>query len=142
VRFFIFLTLMLFGTASSADILRDKDAVKQLVAKVMKSIGEGKTEEGLRFTKPYLIIPTSEFNVVLEKLKLQAPVIEQRFGKTIGVEKYKVEEAGESLMLVMYLQKYEKHLMRWKFYFYKTKEGWVLNTFDTDDNIRLMFKNG
>jgi|TARA_Y100000296_G_scaffold30684_1_gene35641 hypothetical protein len=42
-------------------------------------------------------------------------------------------------MLVVYIQKFERHMMRWKFYFYNPGGGWVLNTFNTDDKISLMF---
>ena len=29
--------------------------------------------------------------------------------------------------------------MRWLFYFYRGENGWVLNTFKTDDDLRLLF---
>ena len=100
----------------------------------------GKVESGLKLAKPYLIIPDHEFEGVLNNFRMQAPAIEQRFGKTLGVEFSQVQEVGESLFLVMYIQKFEKHVMRWKFYFFKPNSAWVLNTFNTDDQIQLMFQ--
>ena len=67
-------------------------------------------------------------------------MISQRFGKTISVEVAAVEEVGESLMLVLYLQKFDNHVLRWKFYFYKPRNEWVLNTFTFDDQIHSMFQ--
>jgi hypothetical protein len=29
--------------------------------------------------------------------------------------------------------------MRWSFYFYRGQNGWVLDTFKTDDDIRQLF---
>lgn len=74
-------------------------------------------------------------------MKMTGPAITQRFGKTLSIEAAAIEEVGESLMLVMYLQKFERHVLRWKFYFYKPRQEWVLNTFTFDDQLFSMFKN-
>lgn len=136
------LSTILFSifSVAHADILQDKDAAKQLAKSVMEQVAKGQIESGIKILKPYLIIPEHEFEGMLSTFRMQAPAMEQRFGKTIGTEFIKIEETGDSLMLIMYIQKFEKHLMRWKFYFYKPQDGWVLNTFNTDDNIQMMFK--
>jgi len=133
------LVCLLISVPVSADTLPTKDAAKELVEAVMNEISNGKTSDGLDLMQPYLVIPISEFNVMKNQLAMQAPMIEQRFGKTIGVELADIEEVGDSLMLIMYIQKFDKHLMRWLFYFYKPKDKWILNTFNTDDKIQLMF---
>lgn len=139
MRTIVFLIFVLTSSIAFADTLPDKEAGKKLAESVMNKVAEGKTPEGLDLTKSYLIIPMSEFEVMKNQFALQAPVIEQRFGKTIGVEPLRVKEVGQSLMLVEYLQKFEKHIMVWKFYFYKTNDGWVLNTFNFDDSIQQVF---
>ena len=142
IRFFILVSMLISQSGvAQADTLKDKEAAKKLVESVMRHVAKGETEKGLLLTKPYLIIPDHEFEGVLNSLRMQAPMIKQRFGSTLGVELSAVEEVGESLMLVIYLQKFEKHLMRWKFYFYRPNDGWVLNTFNTDDKIQMMFNN-
>jgi len=129
-----------FCSSIQADTLKDKEAARELAKKVMEKIADGDTEGGVSLVKPYFIIPDHEFAGMLNSIRMQAPAIEQRFGKTIGTEFVALEEAGDSLMLIMYMQKFEKHVMRWKFYFYKPNDAWVLNTFNTDDQIQLMFK--
>jgi len=141
MKYVVFVLALVLSPLSHADVLKDKDAAKKLVKAVMEYVAKGQVTEGLTLTKPYLIIPDHEFDGVLNSLKMQAPMIEQRFGKTIGIEFVATEEVGDSLMLVMYTQKFEKHLMRWKLYFYKPSDAWVLNTFNTDDKIQLMFNN-
>lgn len=131
---------LLLSSVSSADTLKDKEAAQGLAQSIMKLVGKGEVEKGLTLAKPYLIIPDHEFEGVLNSLRMQAPAIEQRFGKTVGMEFSQIQEVGESLMLAMYIQKFEKHMMRWKFYFYNPGNGWVLNTFNTDDKIQLMFQ--
>ncbi len=127
------------GQLSHADTLKDKDAAKTLAQAVMEFVEKGQTAKGVNLTKPYLIIPDHEFEAMLSSLSMQAPMIEQRFGKTIDTEFASIEEVGDSLMKIMYIQKFEKHLMRWQFYFYKPDKEWVLNTFSTDDKLKLMF---
>jgi hypothetical protein len=139
-----FLSLILISTLISsnalADTLPSKNEAKELANRVMIEIGKGNMEAGIKLTKPYLIVPEHEYLALVDQMKMQEPVISQRFGKTISVEMAAIEEVGESLMLVLYLQKFDKHVLRWKFYFYKPRDGWVLNTFTFDDQIRSMFQ--
>ena len=135
----IFLSLLV--TPAYADVLKDKNAAKSLAASVMKKVSEGKTIEGVELVKNYLIVPSAEFEIMKNQIAMQSPMLDQRFGKTIDVELAEIEEVGDSLMLILYIQKYEKHLLRWKFYFYKPKNSWVLNTFNFDDNVQNMFSH-
>ncbi len=126
---------------SNADTLKSKDEAKKLIQQVMGKVAKGDSEGGIKLLQPYFVIPDHEFEGLLDSLKMQAPAMKQRFGKTIGTELCGIDEVGDSLMLIMYIQKFEKHVMRWKFYFYKPNDKWVLNTFFTDDKIQLMFKS-
>ena len=91
--------------------------------------------------KPFLIIPESEFNVMMEKTKMQLPAIQMRFGKTIGSEFIKEKLVGYSLLQIVQIQKFEKHILRWDFIFYSPDGKWILNTFNFNDQIQSMFEN-
>ena len=136
----IVFTLFLLSSINihASQLASAKDA-RNLAKNVMVLVGKGQSNKGLQLFKPYLIIPESEFNVMLNNLKMQQPMIDQRFGKTVGIEYINEEKAGKSFMKITYAQKFEKHAMRWVFYFYKPRNGWVLNTFNTDDKIQLLF---
>jgi hypothetical protein len=138
----LLLTFMMFASflANSAD-LKSKDDVKAFIKTTQSLVATGEVLKALEGFKPYLIIPESEFQVTIEQFKLQQPVMDQRFGKTIGAELISIKEQGESLMLATFVQKFEKHVMRWRLYFYKPKEKWVLNTYATDDKINEIFTN-
>ncbi len=77
---------------------------------------------------------------MVEQYKLQAPAIKQRFGETVGVELIGEKEVGQSLMMIYYIQKFEKTVMSWKFYFYKPKNNWVVSSFFSDDKLQEIFK--
>jgi len=139
-RIFLLLTIITSINIHAAQ-LSSVDEAKKLASDVMNEVGKGNSSKGLELFKPFLIIPESEFNVMLESLQMQQPMIDQRFGRTIGVELINEEMVGKSFMKVVYAQKFEKHAMRWIFYFYRPNNGWVLNTFTTDDKIQYLFSD-
>jgi hypothetical protein len=134
------LFLLLLPLTAMADELKSKNDIKALSKNVMEKVARGETFEGMKLLKPHFVIPPSEFEVMIEQYKLQAPVIKQRFGETVGIELIAEKEIGESLMMIHYIQKFEKAVMSWKFYFYKPKNNWVVPTFFTDDKIQELFK--
>jgi hypothetical protein len=135
----IFILLLVVGASAMADTLKDALAARQLSDRVMAKVGEGDSEGGLRIAKPYLIIPPAEFDVMLDQLKMQQPMMAQRFGKSIGYEFIREDKIGTSLLRIVQIHRFEKHVMRWSFYFYRGSAGWVLDTFKTDDDIRQLF---
>jgi hypothetical protein len=132
----VFLAL---STSTFAATLTNPAAARKLTDEVMAKVAAGDTEGALRLTKPYLIIPDSEFETMVGQMKFQTPVMGARFGATIGTEFVREDAVGDSLFRVIHVQKFEKHPMRWAFYFYKGSGGWVLNTFRTDDVIQQLF---
>lgn len=115
---------------------------RQLTDRVMTKVAAGELEPGLKLAKPYLIIPDAEFETMLGQTKLQYPMLAQRFGKSIGFEFIREERAGDSLLRIVQIQRFERHITRWSFIFYRSSDGWVLNTFYFDDNVRALFDAG
>lgn len=136
----IFSLIMATTAGAATATLESKDAAKKLTDQVMDKVVAGDVEAGLLLLKPYLIIPESEFNVMLEQTKLQLPAIQGRFGKVLGSEFIREKSVGKSLLQVVQIQKFEKHIMRWNFVFYCPDGKWILNTFNFDDKIQLMFE--
>jgi hypothetical protein len=119
--------------------LTDTRAVRALTDAVMAKVGTGDMEAGLRLLQPYIVIPTAEFEAVIGQAKLQVPAMAQRFGKSVGSEFLREEKAGERLLRITQLNLFEQHATRWSFYFYRTPKGWVLNTFQFNDDIKSFF---
>lgn len=70
-------------TIAEAASLDSKEAARKLTDQVMAKVASGDLDGGLLLMKPYLIIPESEFKVMLEQTKLQLPAIQGRFGKIV-----------------------------------------------------------
>ncbi len=134
--------LLVMCSSAIAETLKDPAAARQITDRIMAKVSAGDMEAGLKLAKPFLIIPPAEFDVMLDRLKMQQPAMTQRFGQSIGSEFIRQDAVGESVLRIVQIHRFEKHAMRWVFYFYRGKDGWVLNTFKTDDDIRLLFTEG
>jgi hypothetical protein len=140
IAILVFVVFFLVTTTVQAATLDSKEAARKLTDQVMAKVVSGDFQGGLILMKPYLIIPESEFNVMLEQAKLQLPAIQGRFGKTVGSEFISEKMVGKSLLQIVQIQKFEKHIMRWRFIFYNPGGKWVLNTFNFDDKIHSLFE--
>lgn len=140
-RILLFVLATLLSLQAFAEDLRSKDDVNQLVSSVVELMGAGQTVEGLALLNPYTVMTAEELDASLDQLKQRLPALEKRFGKIVGAEYIETKEVGESLLLAVFLQKFEKHALRWQLYFYKPGDKWILNTYRMDDSIRDMFAN-
>jgi hypothetical protein len=131
--------IVTIGTPSFAATLDSEEAASKLVEQIMTKVGAGDLEGGLLLAKPYLVMPEAEANVLIEQAKLQLPVLQGRFGKTLGAEFVAEKTLGKSLYAVFYLQKFEKHAMRWRFVFYNASGKWMIDAINFDDKIQLLF---
>jgi hypothetical protein len=135
----LFLAFLMIATVGQAATLDTKEATRKLTDQAMAKVATSDMEGALLIIKPYLIVADSEFNVMLEQMKLQLPMLQGRFGKTVGVEFISEKAIGKSLLRIVQIQKFEKHIMRWNFIFYNPDGKWVLNTFYTEDKIGSLF---
>ena len=106
----------------------------------MKDVAAGKLKEGLLRLRPYTVYPVAEFDGQISQLDLQIPAINKRFGKAIGYDFVELEEVGDSVVRYVYIQKMEKHVMVWRFIFYKPKDKWLLNAWYFNDQIQSLFQ--
>jgi hypothetical protein len=138
---FLLISLLSFTSLCHAEAFKSVELVKAKIDQVMAKVGTGDIEAGLTMLKPYTIVPTAEMDSMIGQAKLQIPAISQRFGSAVGIEFIGESKVGQSLVRLAYLQKYEKHGLRWLFLLYKGSDGWVINTFVFDDKIQELFLN-
>jgi hypothetical protein len=139
-KLLIVVLLVVFSQSAFAATFKDTDDARTFFDKVMEVVGKGDIEGGLKQLTPYSVVPEAEMTVLIQQIGMQLPMIQSRFGKSIGHEFLKIEKVGESVAKFTYLQKFEKHVMAWKFIIYKPNDKWLLNTFDFNDKIKLLFR--
>ncbi|WP_310447107.1 hypothetical protein [Thiobacillus sp.] len=142
MKYLLILLFALFAETVKAETLPTLTAAKAITDKAMTMIAGNDLEGGLKLLKPYLVIPAAEFDVMLGQATMQQPAISQRFGKSVGKEFIREDMVGDSLVRFIFTQKFEKTVVRWLFFYYKSPSGWVLNTFTYDDSFQLLFPIG
>jgi hypothetical protein len=83
--------------------------------------------------------PVAELEQVQEQAEKNQVFVEERFGQPCGYRLVKEEVVPEVCLRYTYVIKYEKHLVRWQFVFYKAKDRWQLDSFKWDDSIEALF---
>lgn len=127
--------LMLASGGVSAAELKDADSAVRLSDQFMQKIVAGQTREGYALLQPYVAFSQSELATLIDQTELQAPMLTSRFGKVTGYELLRNDTVGESLVQAVYLQRFEKHALVWRFVFYHGAQGWTINSFKYVDDL-------
>ncbi|MCK5771483.1 hypothetical protein [Algiphilus sp.] len=115
--------LVVSSYSIATESLSTKAEARELAESVMSQVNDANMKDGLMQLRPYTVVPVAEFDAQLSQIDMQLPAISQRFGKPLGFDFVEEEMLGESLVQYVYMQKYEKHLMFWRFVFYKPENG-------------------
>jgi hypothetical protein len=138
-----FLALLVFATVglnvANADVLKSEAEIRPFADSVMAKVGAGDVSGAFALMKPYTIIPSSEFEATASNSKAQRELVGTRFGSAAGYEFVDQAKVGQSLLRLTYIEKTQRHALPWMFYFYRSPEGWVLNSFLWNDNMPGLF---
>jgi hypothetical protein len=141
MRFAAFLVLaLLLSRPAHAETFKDVDAAVGVTGEVMKRVVAGDLKGGFDLVKSYAVVPDAEVDAMRAQAEAQRPVLVARFGQSIGYEFVRKDSAGGSLVKVVYLQRFEKHAMVWRFVLYRGAEGWKVNSFKYADDIWQAFE--
>ncbi len=133
------LAALLVPAALAAESLASPAEARKLADRVVALFVEEKIVEGYELLKPYWPLAPVEIDSLANQTGTQWPVVKQRFGASLGSEFIGVRQAGQSLVELVYLHKFERHAIRWVFVFYKPADRWLINGVSFDDSIELLF---
>lgn len=122
-----------------ANTLKNISEIKKLTEVSMQYIGEDKLEKGLNILAPYSVVSHVQFETLKKQLIAEFPKFRTHFGAVIGSEFIGKTYVGDSMFQITYIQKFEKHILSWIFDYYKPKDTWVLNSFQTADSMGVLF---
>lgn len=128
--------LVLALNIANADTLPAEPDVRKFADSVMAKVGSGDLTGAFAAMKPYTIVPPSEFDVMALTSKSQRELVGGRYGAPAGYEFIGETKAGASLLKLTYIEKTEHHALPWMFFFYRSPNGWVLNTFLWHDQVQ------
>lgn len=130
----------IFITGAFADTLKDENEIRVFTDSLMTHVAAGKYDDAFNSMKKFTPLSPTEIDSVLVQLKAQREQYGSRYGSTAGYEFIRIVKLGESLIMMQYIEKTNMHALPWTFYFYKNKEGWILNSFNWNDDYKPLFK--
>jgi hypothetical protein len=74
----------------------------------------------------------------VDALKRQTASGLPMYGNVLGVELFREEKIGDSIVRLVYILKMEMAPMIWEFYFYKPKKEWFLANIIFNDEFHLL----
>jgi hypothetical protein len=136
--------LLLTGANGSAPqtppALRTEGDIQDLCENALSHIVDGDVAQGIAILRPYaLSISKSDMDSLENQLLGQADTIKESYGDPIGYVLISRVNLKDTVLKTVYVVKYERHLIRWTFIFYKPYDSWILDFFNYDDSIEDLF---
>lgn len=134
----VFSTLILVNSVFAATVA-DETAAKGVANNIMGKVAAGDLDAAFKLMKPYTPLSGTEIDSVALQTKTLREQFGKRYGTPIGYEFIDSKKVGDSLLRLRYIEKTDRHAIPWVFYFFKTKDGWILNSFDWKDTFKELF---
>jgi hypothetical protein len=136
MRRLLLIALLLLPASLLARDFKSEGEAREFSDAVMREVATGNLKGGFdRISEAYSVVPRVEIDAIVSQAMLQVPVMEARFGKSIGQEFISESRAGDSVLKYVYLHKFEKHAIVWQFVFYRPDKAWLLNSFKYSDSV-------
>ena len=132
--------LLVINASAQTKYLRDKSQIALLSKKVAALFQENKISESVRELTPYWPLPQNEIESFEEKTIKYLNLYNENYGPSIESVKIKEESIGEIAFRETYLVRFKVTAIRLKFTYYKSNDGWILNSFKWDDSFTEEFK--
>lgn len=146
MRFFtitilIFISFLTSAIAAEGQPLRDLLAIRSFSNEIMAGIAAKEISLDAERLIPYWARLKPEH--IREKVAaIREEELRRRhlFGNTLGWEFIGVQQVGESVVRLSYIEKLERAPMLWRFYFYKAEGAWSLQGVLLDDELSYIFR--
>jgi hypothetical protein len=135
-----FLAMFTMGLHAQSKFLKDKEATEDLSKRVAELFKEKKIAASFKELTTYWPLPQSELNDLEDKTTKYLSIIDERFGKAIGILKVNDETISDIAIKEIYLVRYQNSAIRLIFTYYRNDNGWIVNAFKWDDNFSEEFK--
>lgn len=139
LRIILFM-LLLPGSPLQAAELTSKAQTRQFADQTVGLFLEEKFAAAFGNAKLYWPLPQVEIDGLVNQVKQQWPIVQQRFGRPVGMEFIREEAIGESFLRYYYLHKFKNHAIYWRFDFYKPESVWKINSILFLDSLDDLYR--
>ena len=132
--------ILIMTNLAFADTLDSEGAIRVFTDTIMEKVAAGDFDAAFEMIKPYILLSSAEVDSVLEKTKSLRDQYGSRYGKSTGYAYLDSKKVGKILLRLRYVEQTNRHALPWVFYFYKSEDGWILNSFDWNDIYKDLFE--
>ena len=131
---------LLCAATAGADGLTDVGTVKRVMAGAMAKARVDAFSDFFRTIKPFWLVADEGVRAARDKTIAARKGVRAKMGASLGVELVRTDMVSDDLFRLVYVEKFERSVLIWNFYFYKPHRRWFLSTFEWEDNVRTLFR--
>ena len=139
LQYTLFLLSFSSSTLFAAEHLKNVRATKRLAENVVLMVKDNSIDQAFKDLKAHWPLSAEELDNLLAHTKEQRKAVQEHFGKPLSVEFIRTEELGQSLVRHVFIEKFEKHALKWQLSFYKPSEEWIVNSIYWDVKISDLY---
>lgn len=136
----LFLAVFLCAPVMAIETFKDDKEMRKFADEFMGTIGKGDLKKAYDFIKPYVSMNSVDVDSAAEESKQIRQKGAIRYGPTKGYQFIGAKKLGDSFYRLLYIEKAEKKVLPWVFYFYKDDKAWRLDEFDWTDQVSVLFQ--
>jgi len=140
MRKLLLITLTIFSLNTSASSFKTESEIRVYSDRIMNQILKEDFNKAFDSIKNYWPMPSVEIDGLVNKIKQQWPLVNQRFGKPTNIEFIREERIGKSFLRYYYLHKFTNHAIYWRMDFYKPNKEWKINSVIFLDSLDVLYK--
>jgi hypothetical protein len=137
---FAVVAMFFLQCTNAQNYLNSKDELSKHSEKVMESLKDSEFQKAFAELQIYWPLPENELIQLESQTIKQFNMVADRFGNIIGVDFIRDESIKDYAIKKIYVLRFEKHMIRVLFTYYKNNDGWILNSFKWDDQFEELFE--
>jgi hypothetical protein len=135
---FILLFVTQFGWAQA--VLSSKEEVTKHADKTMNYFGDAMFEEAFSELRKYYFVSDLDFQNIKAKTIDNLSKAIENYGEITGEIFVKEENLKDVAIRKTYLLRYDTILLKFQIVYYKSTQGWIVNSFSWDDEFETLFE--
>ena len=129
----------LWAPSALGQTLDSLDDVRALTQRSMDHVLAGKVDDVFIELLPHRPLPENELSMLRMQTLTQRNLVGERFGDSIGIVRVNERIIADSTVRITFIEKFERHVVRWVFTYYKPEDQWLVNSIVWDDDIDALF---
>jgi hypothetical protein len=120
--------------------LRSEDDVADLAETFMQSVVSNDVRGAYRLVSRYWPIGAAKLAERIEEGVARRATLRSQLGLSLGHELLGSEAAGERVLRIRHLERFDKGALVWRFVFYRAEASWQLVELSETDDLNALFR--